>query len=141
MNEKKRCAPEYPAIANKLKQEILNGTFNNKDKLFPSENSLAQKYNVSRATLRKALEILKNEGLIEKSQGKRVQITLSKLKRTSWNFSSFSEGLRAMHDEPYSRVDVNEIVQGVYIVPDKAQYDDITGLCLENHWMEEILTI
>ena len=36
---------------------------------------------------------------------------------------------------------VNEIVQGVYIVPDKAQYDDITGLCLENHWMEEILTI
>ena len=75
------------------------------------ENSLAQKYNVSRATLRKALEILKNEGLIEKSQGKRVQITLSKLKRTSWNFSSFSEGLRAMHDEPYSRVDVNEIVQ------------------------------
>lgn len=111
MNEKKRCAPEYPAIANKLKQEILNGTFNNKDKLFPSENSLAQKYNVSRATLRKALEILKNEGLIEKSQGKRVQITLSKLKRTCWNFSSFSEGLRAMHDEPYSRVDINEIVQ------------------------------
>ena len=36
---------------------------------------------------------------------------------------------------------VNEIVKGVYIVPDRAQYDDITGLSLENHWMEEILTI
>ena len=36
---------------------------------------------------------------------------------------------------------VSEIVKGVYIVPDKAQYDEITGLSLENHWMEEILTI
>lgn len=36
---------------------------------------------------------------------------------------------------------VNEIVKGVYVVLDKAQYDDNTGLSLENHWMEEILMI
>lgn len=36
---------------------------------------------------------------------------------------------------------VDEIVEGVYVAPDKAQYDDATGLSLENHWAEEILTI
>lgn len=36
---------------------------------------------------------------------------------------------------------VDEIVEGVYVAPDKAQYDDSTGLSLENHWAEEILTI
>lgn len=36
---------------------------------------------------------------------------------------------------------VEEIIEGVYVVPDRAQYDNATGLSLDNHWMEEILTI
>lgn len=34
---------------------------------------------------------------------------------------------------------VEEIVDGVYVVADRAQYDADTGLCLDNHWLEEIL--
>lgn len=36
---------------------------------------------------------------------------------------------------------VEEIMDGIYVLPDSAQYDDVTGLRLDNHWMEEILTI
>lgn len=36
---------------------------------------------------------------------------------------------------------VDEIIEGIYTVPDKVQYDDYTGLSLENHWTEQILTI
>lgn len=36
---------------------------------------------------------------------------------------------------------VDEIIEGIYTVPDKSQYDDFTGLSLENHWTEQILTI
>ena len=36
---------------------------------------------------------------------------------------------------------IEEILGGVYVLPDIAQYNRYTGLSLENHWMNEILTI
>lgn len=111
MEQNRNYAPEYPRIAEDLKSAILKGVYDNKEHPFPSENALAQRYGVSRSTLRKALDLLKREGLIEKSQGRRVQVSLNKLHLTSWNFSSFSEGLKALNDEPYSRVDEAEVVE------------------------------
>ena len=34
---------------------------------------------------------------------------------------------------------IDEVLEGIYILPDRAQYDVNTGLSLENHWMEETL--
>lgn len=36
---------------------------------------------------------------------------------------------------------VVEVLEGVYLLPDREQYSQVTGLSLENHWMEEILMI
>ena len=36
---------------------------------------------------------------------------------------------------------IEEILESVYILPDRAQYNDKTGLSLDNHWMGEILTV
>lgn len=36
---------------------------------------------------------------------------------------------------------VEEIIEGVYILFDGAQYNETTGIILDNHWMEEILMI
>jgi CRISPR-associated endonuclease/helicase Cas3 len=36
---------------------------------------------------------------------------------------------------------IEEIIQGIYFISDPAQYDRKKGLSLENHWLEEILTI
>lgn len=36
---------------------------------------------------------------------------------------------------------IEEILEGIYVLTDRAQYDKITGLSLDNHWLEEILTI
>ena len=36
---------------------------------------------------------------------------------------------------------VEEILEGIYVLADRAQYDNAIGLKLENHWMEEILMI
>lgn len=38
--------------------------------LLPSENALAKEYSVSRETIRKALDYLSQDGLIQKKQGK-----------------------------------------------------------------------
>lgn len=36
---------------------------------------------------------------------------------------------------------VEEVLENIYVLADRAQYDKVTGLSLGNHWMEEILMI
>lgn len=36
---------------------------------------------------------------------------------------------------------VEEVLDGIYVLADKAQYNKVTGLSLDNHWIEEILMI
>lgn len=36
---------------------------------------------------------------------------------------------------------IEERLEGIYVLSDKAQYDKATGLSLDNHWMEEVLMI
>ena len=35
---------------------------------------------------------------------------------------------------------IEEVIDGIYVVNDRAQYDENIGLRLDNHWMNEILT-
>lgn len=50
-----------------------------------------------------------------------------------------------IHDRDFEKLvsygAIDEVVEGVYVVTDRAQYDDNIGLRLDNHWMNEILTI
>lgn len=61
--------PLYQKIYSEIKQTIINGTLSQSEKL-PSENKLCQIYNVSRITIRKALDLLTEEGWVVKIQGK-----------------------------------------------------------------------
>lgn len=36
---------------------------------------------------------------------------------------------------------IEDIIEGLYILPDKKYYDSDTGLRLDNHWMNEVLTV
>ena len=97
----------FREIAATLKSAILKGNFQDGTP-FPTEHELSARFQVTRTTVRRALELLVQEGLVIKGQGRRIQVTLKPLTRTSWNFSSFSEGMRAMNDVPSSRVDAAE---------------------------------
>ena len=61
-------AEKYVVIANKLELELKKMRSEGVSKL-PSENSLAEKYSCSRQTVRAALDILLESGLIEKRTG------------------------------------------------------------------------
>ena len=52
-----------------IESDILNQQYK-AGELLPSENKLAEKYNVSRETIRKALTLLLESGYIQKKQGK-----------------------------------------------------------------------
>ncbi len=60
---------KYLMIYNELAQKIKNGDYKTND-LLPSESQLMKIYNVSRDTIRKSLNILTQEGYIQKAQGK-----------------------------------------------------------------------
>lgn len=59
---------KYELVANSLSEEIRNGGLASGDFL-PTEERLTQMYGVSRQTVRKALSVLEENGLIEKKQG------------------------------------------------------------------------
>lgn len=64
----KEGTPRHTQISEWLRQKIEEGSYKADEKL-PSENELCQKFDVSRVTVRKALQTLENEQLIYRSQG------------------------------------------------------------------------
>ncbi|MFA8342949.1 MAG: GntR family transcriptional regulator [Rhodothermaceae bacterium] len=65
--------PLYFQLSEILRTEIKKGVYN-KDMLIPSERELCEKFNLSRATVRQAIDLLREEGLIEKVRGKGTKI-------------------------------------------------------------------
>lgn len=66
--------PPYLGVYNSLYSDITGGTYP-AGEVLPSETALADKYKVSRNTLRQALAILNEDGLIIKSQGKGTMVS------------------------------------------------------------------
>ena len=60
--------PKYQSVADSLRQEIESGQYSNQQ-LLPTEQLLCQRFQISRQTVRRALALLENEGLITRRQG------------------------------------------------------------------------
>lgn len=60
--------PKYMQIANQLVTEIHNGVYR-KNQMLPTEREIMERFSVSRQTVRQALSVLVQDGLIEKRQG------------------------------------------------------------------------
>lgn len=59
----------YQTIYEDYRKAILDGSLEN-EQLLPGENTIASLYSVDRSTVRKALQLLVDEGLVEKKAGK-----------------------------------------------------------------------
>jgi len=69
MINRKNPVPLYLQLANILREKIQSGEIAEGSKL-PSETEMVQQYGLSRLTIRDALAVLANEGLVEKHHGK-----------------------------------------------------------------------
>lgn len=102
---------KYHNIYITLKSDILNGNFKEGD-LLPSENDLAALHSVSRETIRKALDYLSKDGLIQKIRGKGSVV----LNQQVFNFpisglTSFKELAEAQEMDAKTILLVNQTVQ------------------------------
>ncbi|MTI59434.1 MAG: GntR family transcriptional regulator [Firmicutes bacterium] len=72
-----------------LYRAIKNG-FYKPEELLPTENDLIEKYSVSRATVRKAMDLLVNDGLITRQRGYGTVVQKPKIEQTLNRVNHFS---------------------------------------------------
>ena len=84
--------PIYVDIADVLKDEIDQLAPNY---LLPTEEQLSQRFEVSRVTVRAALELLENSGLISRLRGRGTIVSPRKVTRNFAPFSSFERDMRS----------------------------------------------
>lgn len=113
----KAPVPQYQKIYNALLKKINKGEFS-KDTPIPSENELSLKYEVSRMTARKSVDMLVNEGYLARYKGKGTFITGRKNIKT--DEISLTARLRAedkrIYNEVISVLLVEEPVQELMVI-------------------------
>lgn len=84
--------PLHKQISDWLKKEIEAGSLD-KDEKLPSENELAEKFDVSRVTVRRALQTLENDRLIYRCQGLGSFVTDQRTHQSFSILNDFTEEL------------------------------------------------
>ncbi len=107
--------PLYYKIYRDLREKIVNGYF--KDGKIPTEKELCKEYGVSRMTIRKALEQLIMEGLIERKKGKGTFVKKKGSEEKLSKLSGFTEEVG--RDRVTSKVLSNKLVRIPFEAKDK----------------------
>lgn len=87
----------YIQLADDLKRDILEGVYP-VDELIPTERELEERYGVSKITVRNAIEILSNDGYVEKKSGIGTRVISNRLFNTLSKVRSFSDYLEEKHN-------------------------------------------
>ena len=109
MNSEK-AIPLYYQIESILRRKIISGELPPGSPL-PSEEVLGQEFNVSRITVRRALSILEDDGLILRQRGRGTFVTDKPLSLGSPRFSGSMEELIAMGVKTEARILDESLVQ------------------------------
>lgn len=101
--------PLYQQLKEEIKHAIKTEELHYGEKI-PSETEISEQYNVSRITVRRAVEELSREGFLSKKQGKGTFVQEHKIQRKIEHLLSFSEACEANGMKPTSMVTKKEIV-------------------------------
>lgn len=102
--------PRHTQISQWLRSEIEKGRFKPEEKL-PSENELAKKFDVSRVTIRRALQSLENDALIYRCQGLGSFVSDERTTHNLIRLTDFNEDMAKAGLEASSKVIVFEPVE------------------------------
>ncbi len=94
-------SPLYLQLAHQLEKDIRAGTYR-VDQALPSERVLSESLGVSRITARKAIEVLVDQGLVQRRHGSGNFIA-PRLEQPASSLASFSEELRQRGYVPSSQ--------------------------------------
>ncbi len=101
-------APKYYILKKVLEEKIENEEFP-ADEPIPSEQELMEMYQVSRITVRKAVDELVNEGYLYKIQGKGTYVKTDERSSNLFAITSCTEDVVRMGMKPTKKVMVAEL--------------------------------
>lgn len=120
--------PLYISVKNSILKAIQSGEFSKKNQL-PTEKILGEKFNVSRATIRSALQSLEDDNVIKKQQGVGTFLTHENflLKMRIDKVKGFYQLIRnigyepSIQDESISKKPVNKKISKILKIPLKEE--------------------
>src|SRR5918912_3900410 len=90
--DRRAALPLYVQVAERI-SGLIAGEGLDPGTALPSEAELQQRFRVSRATIRQALQRLELEGLVERQQGRGTFVAVPQLERALPELTSFTEHL------------------------------------------------
>ncbi|ADC50611.1 GntR family transcriptional regulator [Alkalihalophilus pseudofirmus OF4] len=126
----KTSSPLYRQIAKQMKEKIHKKAWLEGETI-PTEAKLVEMFQASRVTIRQAINLLVNEGLLYKIQGSGTYVKENKIEHNIYSLKSFTEEMNALEkqaankiltfqlidppDEIRSRLGIQEGEQVVYV--------------------------
>ena len=102
--------PLYLKLSDALAEQIMDGTLP-EGTLLPSERELCQTHNISRTTVRQALQDLNQKGYIKAIHGKGTMVVRPQIRQELRSIYSFDEDMRRLGKNPETQImDFVEIV-------------------------------
>lgn len=101
MRDDTHLLPLHLQVRNTLRTEILEGLYAGR---IPPEHELMQRFQVSRATVRRAIRTLTEEGVLESKQGLGTFVAVRPIEEWLGNLSTFFEIVDEMGMKPSIRV-------------------------------------
>jgi len=95
--------PLYQQIADELRQNIQESVFKIGDRL-PTETELSERFEVNRHTLRRAMEVLRHEGIVDVERGRGTFVVAAPITVPIGKRVRFNEALKAQSVEPQWQV-------------------------------------
>lgn len=115
--------PFYIQVAETIRGRILSGQYGRGD-LIPSSGDLEKEFHFSAITIRKALESLAREGLIQRKQGKGTLVSRSKTDEITFELS----GSFQRHVDALGRIPFDVDVLDVATIPCPTEIQSVLGI-------------
>lgn len=94
---------KYTQLYDILVEKISSGEWKPHDRM-PTEKELCQRYNLSRITVRDALQLLAKDGYIYKRQGKGTFVAVQRIEQKLTKFYSLREEIKAKGMTPTNKI-------------------------------------
>jgi GntR family transcriptional regulator len=114
--------PLYHQLYELLRGNISRGEWRPGD-MIPPESELVERYQVSRTTVRQVLDMLVNEGLIYREQGRGTFVAHPTVEQTLVRIVNFTEDMRMRGCEPSSKVLFSGLVPAPQDIAEKLEVE------------------
>ncbi|MGL6187320.1 MAG: GntR family transcriptional regulator [Clostridium chrysemydis] len=117
--------PLYITVMEVIKEKIINGIYKIGD-FIPTENELEKEFNVSKITIRKAIELLEGEGYVSKRSGKGTTVVSNSIFNRLSKGESFSS---ILNKEGFKLRKEKTLIEEIEILPQDELYNVFGNRC------------